>query len=111
MSWLFDATVATVICGRGSVHQRRVTVARSLRNGDAGDAHARDFAHGHLEQKVQQLESLAVPAGQRAGGIHRVMLAVELDRQVGIRGSSSTISSIVWMGFSCTAGVRGSFST
>ena len=47
---LFDATVAAMICGCGSVHRKRVTVAVSLCNGDAGDSDARHLADGHLEQ-------------------------------------------------------------
>ena len=45
-----DEAVATVILGRVSVHQRRVTVAWSLRDRDAGDSDARHLADGHLEQ-------------------------------------------------------------
>jgi len=45
-----DEAIATVILGHVSVHQRRVTVVRSLRNRDAGDSDARYLADGHLEQ-------------------------------------------------------------
>ena len=45
-----DEAVAAVIRVHVSVQRLRVTVARSLCNGDAGDSDARHLADGHLEQ-------------------------------------------------------------
>jgi hypothetical protein len=68
----FTGTVAEVISERVSVQRERLhcgrrvrgggSVAQSLRNRDAGDSDARHFADGHLEQEIQHLEGLAVPA-------------------------------------------------
>ena len=63
-------------------------MARSLRNGDAGDSDARHLADGHLEQEIQHLEGLAVPACQRSGGVDGVIFSMGLNRQVGSRGRS-----------------------
>jgi hypothetical protein len=43
---------AAVIRGLVSVKRARVTVARSLRNRDAGDSDARHVGDGHLEQEI-----------------------------------------------------------
>ena len=53
--------------------------ALSLRNGDAGDSDARHVGDGHLEQEIQQLEGLAVPACQRSRGVHGVVFPVGLN--------------------------------
>ena len=80
--------VVTVTIGRGAVRWQRVIVGVSLRNRDAGDSDARHFADGHLEQEIQHLEGLAVPACQRSGDVDGVIFSVGLDRQVGSRGRS-----------------------
>ena len=75
--------VCGVVEGRGRHGDPRVgfcAVARSLRNGDAGDSDARHLADGHLEQEIQHLEGFAVPTCQWAGGVHGVIFAVGLDR-------------------------------